>query len=205
MIKGTDNPWLLVFFVGMSVGYHSTCQAGILNGHVAAYENVAGSIFFNNGAGLSGNIDYAVFTAAAFNAHFGGLGYAPASELVYAFQIENLGSVYVSGETISVANAANTIGTFNIGDVDASSATLTPDAEWSFAPGIAPGDSSWGLAFSSPNLPIVGFFTTFDGDTSWLMAGVPTPGHNPIPEPASLALLAIGSVLTCRRIRRRGA
>lgn len=187
-------------------GLHSTSQAGILNGHAAAWNGISGLVPFNDGFGLSGSVDYAVFTAADFTANFGGLGYVPGDALVYAFQVENSGSVRITGETISIPNSAGWIGTFDIGDIDATSATLLPDAEWTFAAGIGPGESSWGLAFSSPNTPIVGFSTITGGGTSHMFAGVPVPGHvRLVPEPGTATIFAVGAMLlySSRRIRGR--
>jgi hypothetical protein len=178
----------------------SASQAGLLNGHGAAFGGMTGSVPFNNGVGLSGSIDYAVFTSAAFNANFAGLGYVPGDALVYTYQVNVSGSLGVSAEVVGVANPANTIGTFNIGDVNASSASFTPNARWLFSPEIPTGMSSWGLAFSSPNLPIVGGSLTVDGGTTAFVAGVPTPG--PIPEPAAIVLVISGLVSCC--LLRRG-
>jgi hypothetical protein len=189
--------------VALAIGFASATQAGILNGHGAAYGGVTGSVPFNNGVGLSGNIDYAVFTSADFNANFAGLGYVPGGPLVYAYQVEATGSRNVSAEIIGVSNPAHTIGAFDIGDVAPSSSSFTPNARWLFAPGIATGMSSWGLAFSSSNLPIVGASLTIDGGTQALVAGVPTPGPISIPEPASLWLVASGLAVSAIRRRRR--
>jgi hypothetical protein len=182
----------------------SAARAGILNGHAAAYGGVTGSVPFNNGVGLNGTIDYAVFTAGAFNANFAGLGYVPGGPLVYAYQVNVGGNLHVSAEIIGVSNPANTIGTFNIGNQDASSASFTPNARWLFSPGIPTGMSSWGLAFSSSQLPIVGASLTIDGGTQALVAGVPTPGPVSIPEPATFLLGATGLVVVSlgRRSRR---
>ena len=99
----------------------------------------------------------------------------------------------MSSETIGVSNPANAIGTFDIGDVNASSASFTPNARWLFSPEVPTGMSSWGLAFSSPNLPIVGASLTIDGGTPALVAGVPTPGPIPlVPEPTSALLMFVG-------------
>lgn len=184
--------------------FTASSQAGILNGHSAAYGGVTGSVPFSNGVGLSGNIDYAVFTAADFNANFAGLGYVPGDALVYTYQVEVTGNLGVSAEIIGVSNPANTIGTFNIGDQNATSASFTPNARWLFSPEIPTGKSSYGLAFSSPNLPIVGASLTIDGGTQALVAGVPTPGPVPlVPEPTSLVLLlASGAATLSRRARK---
>jgi hypothetical protein len=200
---GTASKRILAAAVfSLAVAITSASWAGILNGHAAAYSGVTGSVPFNNGVGLSGTIDYAVFTAAAFNANFAGLGYVPGGPLVYTYQVEVSGNLGVSAEIIGVSNPANTIGTFNIGDVNASSASFTPNARWLFAPEIATGESSWGLAFSSPNLPIVGAALTVDGGTQALVAGVPTPGPTPyVPEPTSVVLFLVGMV-SCSLLRR---
>ena len=181
----------------------SVSQAGILNGHGAAFGGVTGSVPFNNGVGLSGTIDYAVFSAGAFNANFAGLGYVPGDALVYTYQVNVAGSLGVSAEIIGISNTANTIGTFNIGNQNASSASFTPNARWLFSPEIPTGMTSWGLAFSSPKLPIVGASLTIDGGTQALVAGVPTPGPISIPEPATLALGVGGlaAMLFSKRVR----
>jgi len=172
-------------------------SAGILNGHAAAFSGVTGSVPFNNGVGLSGTIDYAVFTANAFNANFGGLGYVPGDALVYTYQVTVIGNLGVSAEVVGVSNPANTIGTFDIGDQDASSASFTPNARWLFSPEIPTGMTSWGLAYSSPKLPIVGAALTIDGGTQALVAGVPVPGPISIPEPATAMLTLAGLTALC--------
>lgn len=193
-----------VAVASITMGAASIAQAGILNGHGSALGGVTGSVAFNNGVGLSGSIDYAVFTANAFNANFGGLGYVPGDALVYTYQISVTGSLGVSAEIVGVSNPANTIGTFDIGDVSPSSSSFTPNARWLFAPEIPTGMTSWGLAFSSPSLPIVGAALTIDGGTQALVAGVPTPGPVPLPEPGSVSLAASGLAACClSRSRRR--
>jgi len=181
----------------------SNSDAGILNGHVDALPGWSGTVAFDNGMGLKGDLDYAVFLAADFNANFSGLGYVPGDAVVYTYQIFNAAAPTdtISAEIVGIANTANTIGTFDIGDVDASSAAFVlGDAQWLFEPEIGAGESSWGLAFSSPNLPMNGLATTVDGGGQVLLV-VPTPSDVPVPEPTSIVLLALGGAMLL--VRRR--
>lgn len=203
MIRITAKRFFFIASFLSLLNLASVSQAGILNGHGAAFGGVTGSVPFNNGVGLSGTIDYAVFSAGAFNANFAGLGYVPGDALVYTYQVNVTGNLGVSAEIVGVGNPANTIGTFDIGDQNASSASFTPNARWLFAPEIPTGMTSWGLAFSSPKLPIVGASLTIDGGTQALVAGVPTPGPITVPEPATLALCVggLGAMLLSKRVR----
>lgn len=189
----------------LMLGNGTAAQAGILNGHAAAFDGWTGTAAFDNGSGLTGTLDYAVFTAASFNANFAGLGYVPGDALVYTYQLINSGNDAVSQFDVALFNPANTIGTFQIGDVNASTAQFVapPEgAQWVFSPAVLSGQTSWGLAFASPNPPMSGAATLSSGRaTVALVSGVPTPGTLiPIPEPSSLALLACaGTMLALRR------
>lgn len=199
----TLSKGIILWGATVSLALATSAEAGMLNGHADAYDGVSGSVPFNNAVGLSGTIDYAVFTANDFNANFAGLGYVPGGPLVYTYQVFVAGNLGVSAEVVGVSNPANTIGTFDIGDIDATAASFTPNARWTFSPEIATGESSWGLAFSSPNLPIVGASLTIDGGTQALVAGVPTPGPIGIPEPASAMLAILGAIFVGLRRRKR--
>jgi hypothetical protein len=180
---------VLLFGESSSAGF-----AGILNGHPDALPGWTGSVAFDNGGGLEGDLDFAVFTAADFTTNFAGLGYAPGDTYVYTYQLINsvdAGTDAISTEVIGIVNPANTIGTFDIGDVNASSAGFVGgNAQWLFNPELTLGMSSWGLAFSSPVGPMNGLALTVDGGASVLVSGVPTPA----PEPGSLILLVFGGI-----------
>jgi hypothetical protein len=194
----------LVAVLCLTIILTAVSWAGVLANHGAALSPLfTGSAPFNNGVGLSGSVDYAVFTANAFNANFGGLGYVPGGPVVYTYQVNVTGTLNASAELVGVVNPANTIGSFNIGGVAPSSASFTPNARWNFAGGIPFGSTSYGLAFSSPNLPIFGTSLTFDGGTPAGGTIVPTPGPIAIPEPASLCLFASSLAVACLSRGRR--
>jgi hypothetical protein len=173
--------------------------AGILSGHPDALPGWTGTVAFDNGSGLNGELDFAVFSAADFNANFTGLGYVPGDDIVYTYQLNNSnnpGSDAISAEIVGIGSEANTIGTFDIGDVNASSSTfIGTNAQWLFNPEIGVGQTSWGLAFSSPHGPVNGAAVTIDGGAMVLLDGIPTP----IPEPASLVLIAFGGLMLLLR------
>lgn len=200
-------------------------DAGTLNGHLNAFNNGDGP---SGGAWtgtatferqtmqglLKGELDFAVFTAADFEANFGSLGYTAGDALVYTYQVKNTGAVAISAEIIGIVNDANTIGSFNIGEVQPTDQDFIPNAWWQFLTnkdgatgngviGITPAtDESWGLAFSSPNVPMPGLAITIDGGTPAFSTGVPTPSAVPIPEPSTLVLLGFGVVTLCCWMRR---
>lgn len=182
--------------------------AGTLNGHPDALSGWTGTAPYDNGNSLTGTVDFAVFTASDFNTNFAGQGYAPGDSFVYTYQVENAGSDNFSALSVGISNPANTIGTFDIGDIDASNALFdgSGNAEWQFlSPEIGSGEDSWGLAFSSPFLPMSGIALVSDGGGSQLVSGIPTPSN--VPEPTTLALLFVsccGIKVLTHRSRNRG-
>lgn len=192
----------------------SAGSAAPLSGHPDAYNDGTswtGAVSLVN-LPLEATLEYAVFTAADFTANFGGSGYVPSDSLVYTYQIFGIGSQAVTAEIVGISNPVSNIGTFqiNASDIDASSAAITTNAVWEFSPGIGAGETSYGLAFSSPNAPMANgpSLTVAEGTSgtfSVLNFGVPTPGSIAIPEPATLALsmLASSAVLLSRRRRIR--
>lgn len=199
---------------------------------------VSGTVAFsgpdpdNIGIQLNGTVDYAVWT---YNDYLSlGLDYAATNgELVYTYVIHNnpatgpggytqltgppgQGATEVSALSLGVFNAADNIGQYTIpGNVAATPALISLNlgpgnhsAEWGFFTVIDPGQSSYGLAFSSPNLPTFAPATLFDNGTqSGQPFLLPSPSPNPVPEPGTLVLLGLGALsafpMLARRLGRR--
>ncbi len=194
-------------------------QAGDLDGIAGAFNDGSGpgvggawtgSTTYNNGLAvpnnLFGTIDYAVMTAGNFAAAFPTATYASGAAMVYLYQVNNSGTFSVSAEIVNVNASANSIGQFEntVGEVASSLFGFDSGnkAIWNFAsPLIGTGQSSYVLAFSSNNLPVLGASITVDGGT-FGVSSVPTPGTVSIPEPASLALLSMGFMALAVRRRR---
>ena len=177
-----------------------------------------GSVAYDNTLGLNGTIDYVVMTAANFAANFptagtpasgttlSPSGYTAGDDLVYLYQVNNAGGFSVSAQIVGIDNPANTIGEFRetASDIESSlyGFDIGGNAIWNFSvPFIAGGQSSTILAFSSPNVPEFGASITVNGGTL-AFSSVPTPSATPIPEPASIAMLALGTMFVATRRRK---
>lgn len=200
LVRATRTGALALCLVG-GLCVASNAQAGDLDGHLNAFTDVANvtwtsSTPFDNGAGLSGFVDWAVFGPGDFPF----AGYSPtAGELTYAYQVFSTGADAIHAFTLNLGNPANNIGSFgDLGGEAPSSATLGAQAVWNFA-GLDIGENSSGLAFSSLNVPESFFGILINGGTTSVAFPLPVPSPNDIPEPASLALMAIGGVAILRR------
>lgn len=191
-----------VFATGLAVGLAAgSAQAGALNGHANAYDDGGtvwtGSTSFDSGVGLSGYVDWAVFAPGDFPY----AGYTPdAGELVYAFQVFSTGTDAAHSLTLNDPNGEmNDVGSFAdlAGEAPISTA-LGTQAEWNFD-GLATGENSIGLAFSSTKVPTDLFGIVTNGGSFAITIPLPVPSQNDIPEPASLALLGIGGLMMLRR------
>jgi hypothetical protein len=197
-----------VFLIGV------TAQAGILAVHPAAYNDGLGpaggawrgTAPFANGD-LAGTVDWAVFTANAFNIVFAGGGYvAPAGELVYTHQIFTTDVlppvVGASGMSIALpGNPAGNAGGFSAGGVTGVPVALAfadPSiADWSLVNETDALTPSEGLAYSSTQRPqLTGVPVVVDGGLSAAtILEVGIPGPNPIPEPTTWVMAFVATVL----------
>ena len=184
----------------------ASAAAGPLATHPAAFDDGstvwAGSAIFNNSTGVAGWVDWAVFAPGAFP--YGGSGYTPtAGEYTYAYQIHNGGTDALSSFSVALLNPTNNVGTFDALPGDAATGTvLLPGskAEWGFS-GLAPGDNTVGLVLSAPTKPKHLFGILVGGGAFAIGQPLPSPSATEAPEPTTLCLLAVGSLLALTKRR----
>ena len=167
---------------------------------------------------LAGFVDWAVYAPGDFPAFS---GYTPTpGEFVYAYQLyvlDNLGETNVAATSMFITlldghpadNIGSFTGTVSFGSITGVSvgfnAIVADDsAQWYFVPSpIAPGSNSVGLAFSSPNPPIIDEGSVLDGGIVSTVFPLPTSGAVPIPEPGTLTLGALGLAACALLLLRR--
>lgn len=168
---------------------------------------------------LSASVEWIVYPAGVFDT-LGYNGYTPTlGEFVYAYQMTNVGLAPITVLAVEMldSNEADNIGEFNLGGVAGAPVPgwggTAPNLEtaewyWTDVPGnLAVGQSSQGLAYCSINAPIEYDFLVHDGGSSAenIVAngdpGVASPG-DVIPEPGTLALLALGGLCALGRKRK---
>ena len=192
--------------------------AGPLATHPLAFDDGfttwAGTTPYDNGVGLKGTVDWAVFGPGDFDLAFPASGYTPpAGHLAYTYQIVQDATATLEASAASVARddlqPVGTIGSFSGGGVSGIASILEAfgvgTSAWLFAaPGALAGDTSEGLVYSSPRKPVDLFAFVIDGGTSAVSVPVPSPGPASIPEPSTAVLASLGfALLGLGRLRRK--
>jgi hypothetical protein len=173
----------------------------------------------NTPSGLFGTVDYAVWAPGTWPpGTFTGFS---ASDYVYTYQLNESAQATAALSSFAVVLTGPTDDT-NIGDFHGSNGFglvagqhslgganapfIIPQdsANWSFA-GIAPGTSSDGLAYSSPNPPTWSSGTAIDDGSVANFYPIPSSSPGNVPEPGTLTLASCGvGVLVFQWLRRRG-
>jgi len=197
--------------------------AGQLNLNANAIPGFTGTTPFANASPpdfLLGTVDYAVFAPGDFTTAFPASGYTPtAGQLVYAYQIiptDGLNTEFISFMSVNLNGDANNISAFELepGNTpsDASTFTFGPtgmageNAEWYFFGGGIPiSGRSYGLVYSSPNVPQMLDGNVVDGGLTANVIPLPVPSPVAIPEPGTITMLWLGGlgILAIAARRRR--
>ena len=178
---------------------------------LSAWQGTSPSDYSYGGVRLRVDLDYAVYAPGSY----GGEDPSGGSEYVYAYQVLNRVESTVAVSVLSIGLEDPALAN-NIDDDISSGAPgfpggIGPDmcvvggssARWAFGwfggSEIGPEEDSSVLIFTSPQGPRWNSSTVVDG-------GLPVPAGNlpsPVPEPATLSLLALGAVGALIRRRRR--
>lgn len=171
---------------------------------------------------LNGTIDYSVWAPGTFP--YSGIGYTPTpGELVYSYlihvnpssgpppysQVDPTNASEASSLSLIVLHDADNIGQSSaLGGVSATELNLDPTgnhlATWFFGTAIDPGQDSYLLVFSSPNIWNFTPATLFDhGTQTDQPLQLPTPSSERAPEPGTLILLAVGALWGAPAVLRR--
>jgi hypothetical protein len=180
-------------WAGVLVGDTNAMPA--YNGTTSPYSNDPNFSFTT-----SADVDFAVYQPGNFNLSFPGQDPSGGSDYVYAYQVFNLASA-ISSMTVGL-DGDEPLGSITwltgTGTVDPTAASFSggalTSADWDFGTNIASSQSSSILIFTA-TAPPEWDSTTVMGNP--LPAGGTVP--SPLPEPASLSLLALAAALACAR------
>ena len=212
--------FILAAFVAFSA---LPALAGQLNLNANAIPGFTGTTGFINASPpdfLVGTVDYAVFAPGDFTTAFPASGYTPtAGQLVYAYQIiptDGVNTEFISFMTVNLNGDANNISAFELesGNTapDLSTFTFGPtgvageNAEWYFVSGGIPiSGRSYGLVYSSPNIPQMLSGNVVNSGLTASVVPLPVPSPVPVPEPGTITLAGLGGlgILAAAARRRR--
>jgi hypothetical protein len=177
--------------------------------------------FNNQQPNLVGSVDWAVYAPGTFPASFAAGGYSPTpGDYVYTYQVhEDHGAAgdgdftHLSVDLINgpiVQNIGDFSGVNTVGLVagvmsDAPFIFTSGSANWIFdAPPIHAGGTSDGLAFSSPNPPVL--ISGVVSNTVGAAELTPVPVPRLVPESGTLTLAACGfAILVLKRLLRKSS
>jgi hypothetical protein len=202
-------------------------KANLLDYSSYAYIDATNRVWYGqtnyNSAPLSGSVEWVVFAPGKFNLAFPSSPYQPPSnELVYAYQIDNVGSSDASTLDVAIVagRPADSIGYFPLtysgtnNGIAPTSSSFVPSspfvlAHWFKQGGILAGQSSSGLAYASPNVPEDEFGSLINSGAGADADPLPSPSTVivPTPEPGAMTLALVATVLigTHCRLRRKSS
>jgi len=192
----------VVTVMAVLLGCAGLAMAGPIAGGVGALSGFFGSRSYSYTAGgdtLTADVDFAVYAPLAYP----GSDPSSGADYVYAYQIFNSALSTVDVSFFSVGLEAGSGAHYAGQDISTGAPGLSAGQSpslahvgstsvyWLFDPGVPVGGHSTTLLFTSPYRPIWKSGALADG-------GLPTPGSgflpSPTPEPATLALMALGGL-----------